>query len=887
MPTFIEGCNCKGVRPLGVIGSRYTSRPDIIGSMLKDRHVPRFLIASTGFGKSNIAYEYANIIFAFQHVFWIRCDSPCFMRDLDAQGLVKSIFECDPDVELIVCEDLPLLDDDRAFLMSELIDAIIDAGREIIVTCAPPADVFADLQPERIVLRAQDLMITDNELTIEEMRGGVKEDWRTEIWQSERIASTIWDNDGVNRILRGIRAEDLMPEVRLAALILLLAQAGSLDILTRFIRAELLEETLYILERDYPMLGVDAGAKSFAALRVDVADIANAYCPSMDIVVATSLMKDRDKLCVALSDWICDRSSIKRACEVMEAYATKLGAAKWLSQRGWRFLARLEPLPCVRLHDIARRGASGHYDSLSSIKAWGSYLLGDNEQALKFGRRLLRSEGARLQERINIAVLLCLMHDKASIGDAKDLLAGVPKQGFIGVDAKAVYDIVHWNKVADFVNMTTAERSLLLDEAFEAASKEGAGATSEEGIFLNTFLMLVSWLMVEPTLDGSIEDLFRQDGGPDGEEGAEGGQDVMEAFAKAVKLTVRIVETASKKNDLFVMISLKLMDDVCRFMPRLRAVMIDARVDEVVRQKRVALYDQREGYRRLQITDLESKLEFQRTNPDVFRRNETKEPTILAKNVVPMLQVNLFGGLQVRIGDELVNPKMLSRKKTKLLLAMMVINRGRELSKSQILSILWPEGDTDTYKRNFYSVWSQLKKALSFGKSCPYLIRTQSGCRIDARYLRSDISKFDELCRMLLFGTDGQMSWEMLYAQVNEEFSEDLLPSVSDEGKIDALREKYRESLVDGLIATSTRLNRLGEPRGALWFAREAVRRGDKREDAYTALMEAQIAANQRGAALETYFACRKFLSEELGIDPSVRVVELYRSIIETEEVLA
>ena len=138
-----------------------------------------------------------------------------------------------------------------------------------------------------------------------------------------------------------------------------------------------------------------------------------------------------------------------------------------------------------------------------------------------------------------------------------------------------------------------------------------------------------------------------------------------------------------------------------------------------------------------------------------------------------------------------------------------------------------------------------------------------------------------------MFGPEQSVSWEVLYSQVSEEFSEELLPSLVDNDQINLLRDKCRESLVDGLVATSSRLNGLGEPRGALWFAREAIRRDDKREDAYIALMEAQISANQRGGALETYFSCRKFLSEDLGIDPSMKVIELYRSIIECEEEFA
>lgn len=47
--------------------------------------------------------------------------------------------------------------------------------------------------------------------------------------------------------------------------------------------------------------------------------------------------------------------------------------------------------------------------------------------------------------------------------------------------------------------------------------------------------------------------------------------------------------------------------------------------------------------------------------------------------------------------------------------------------------------------------------------------------------------------------------------------------------------------------------------------------------------MHAQLASGQRTAALDTYFSCRRFLADELGIDPSVETVRLYRGIIETE----
>lgn len=60
-----------------------------------------------------------------------------------------------------------------------------------------------------------------------------------------------------------------------------------------------------------------------------------------------------------------------------------------------------------------------------------------------------------------------------------------------------------------------------------------------------------------------------------------------------------------------------------------------------------------------------------------------------------------------------------------------------------------------------------------------------------------------------------------------------------------------------------------------------ALRRDRTREDAYLALIKAQISAGQRTSALTSYLCCRKVLSEELGIDPSLELEGLYRSLID------
>lgn len=66
MSTFIESCCCHGIQPKGVVEKRRIARPEVVGLLLKDRSVPRFIIAPDGYGKTHVAFEYAGIMFAFE-----------------------------------------------------------------------------------------------------------------------------------------------------------------------------------------------------------------------------------------------------------------------------------------------------------------------------------------------------------------------------------------------------------------------------------------------------------------------------------------------------------------------------------------------------------------------------------------------------------------------------------------------------------------------------------------------------------------------------------------------------------------------------------------------------------------------------------------------------
>ena len=132
-----------------------------------------------------------------------------------------------------------------------------------------------------------------------------------------------------------------------------------------------------------------------------------------------------------------------------------------------------------------------------------------------------------------------------------------------------------------------------------------------------------------------------------------------------------------------------------------------------------------------------------------------------------------------------------------------------------------------------------------------------------------------------MLGAPDVEAWSAAFARLNELYRGDLLPSEGGNEFILRQREEYRARLIDALVSASTRLFDVGELQSALWFAHAAVRKDSTREDAYTALMQVQVASGQRTAALDTYFKCKRYLSDELGIDPSPKAVMLYSSIIE------
>lgn len=246
----------------------------------------------------------------------------------------------------------------------------------------------------------------------------------------------------------------------------------------------------------------------------------------------------------------------------------------------------------------------------------------------------------------------------------------------------------------------------------------------------------------------------------------------------------------------------------------------------------------------------------------------------------------MFGSFEVLIGGQPVGRDRLSRLKAKSLLVLLALEPGKDFSCDRLASLLWPESAEDKARKNFYSIFSILKRALSLEDGgCPYLSRTQGICRLNAPYIRTDALEIAEICQRMrhadISGGDAVVLLERLRAVYRGE----LLPSDSVVNAVESARRVWRNRVVDALILAARRLRDASELSLALEFADFAFDCDSQREDACELVMTLQYSMKQRAGAIETFLEYQQ-TNRELGLDPSYKMRELYDRIINDDATL-
>lgn len=243
------------------------------------------------------------------------------------------------------------------------------------------------------------------------------------------------------------------------------------------------------------------------------------------------------------------------------------------------------------------------------------------------------------------------------------------------------------------------------------------------------------------------------------------------------------------------------------------------------------------------------------------------------------LSINLFGRCEItRDGKPVADPASI-RKKAKVVIALLLVNYYKDIPRTWVERVVWPESDPKCARSSFYNLWSYVRKLLAPSKSDPFALRA---CRdtvsLQGLALESDVVSVDGLCHRLCGCSDPAECLSLL-SGLQRLYVGPLLPGIENE-QLKTYRLMYRNRVLDALVDGVKVLMRNGELRSAQRFASFAFEIDPAREDVVYLYMEVQKMLGQLTGAISTFVSCQHALVERFGIDGSSRLHDLYQEIL-------
>lgn len=241
----------------------------------------------------------------------------------------------------------------------------------------------------------------------------------------------------------------------------------------------------------------------------------------------------------------------------------------------------------------------------------------------------------------------------------------------------------------------------------------------------------------------------------------------------------------------------------------------------------------------------------------------------------PPLQISTLGGFEVRQGKPPVPEKAWRQRRGGELFRLLLIQRGRSLSREQIMDLLWPEKSPSAANMALHQACSALRRALEpelpdkFPSRYLVVDAGQVGLRLPPGS-SIDYAAFEQHCR--------EGNWQQAVALYQGElFPDDRYADWAAE-----LRQQLVQQFVAATLALADQELASGHPQEALAAARRGLEAEPWQENLVLMAMQACLALNDRAGALRLYRNLEQALQRDLGIAPGDELQALYRSICRT-----
>jgi DNA-binding SARP family transcriptional activator/KaiC/GvpD/RAD55 family RecA-like ATPase len=238
----------------------------------------------------------------------------------------------------------------------------------------------------------------------------------------------------------------------------------------------------------------------------------------------------------------------------------------------------------------------------------------------------------------------------------------------------------------------------------------------------------------------------------------------------------------------------------------------------------------------------------------------------------------LFGGLQIKLGGGDVAGRLPGRK-GRALVAYLVLNQDRPVSRDELLDVLWPSQPPAAPEAALSSVLAKVRQVVGSGviKGRQALVlQLPPDSYIDVHAVGEQIERAEHA----LGDRDFAAALEAAQA-VLELLDLPLLPDVDGEW-IETWRRRFDDLAPRALEIAARAGLALGESHlpAAERAASDLVEREPFREAGYALLMQAQTRRGNVAEALRTFEQVRVLLRDELGAHPSPPLVALHDGLL-------
>jgi DNA-binding SARP family transcriptional activator/WD40 repeat protein len=247
-----------------------------------------------------------------------------------------------------------------------------------------------------------------------------------------------------------------------------------------------------------------------------------------------------------------------------------------------------------------------------------------------------------------------------------------------------------------------------------------------------------------------------------------------------------------------------------------------------------------------------------------------------------VLEFRLLGPLEVRNGDAVVP---VGGGKQRLLLALLLLHANEVVLRDRLIDSLWGDGPIENAGHRLEMQISRLRKMLDLAE---VLVARPGGYTIEVDPLRIDAHRFellvDEGRRASASGRPADAAAALRRALglwrggALADFADQSFARLEAD-RLDELRLAAVEDRVDADLA-------LGEHHAVVAELEALSGRNPVRERLHGQLMLALYRSGRQADALAAYQNARRVLAQELGIDPSRRLRELERAILEQDPAL-